>query len=90
LIGEIGGDEEESAAEYIRNYVTKPVVAYITGMTAPVGKTMGHAGAIMEVRTGTATHQLVRGTAAAKIDALKQAGVPVAETPSEVVKVLTR
>jgi succinyl-CoA synthetase alpha subunit len=74
LIGEIGGDAEERAAEYIAQHVTKPVVAYVAGFTAPVGKTMGHAGAIV---TGSA------GTAAAKKEAFEAAGVRVGRTPSE-------
>jgi succinyl-CoA synthetase alpha subunit len=74
MIGEIGGDAEERAAEYIRANVTKPVVGYVAGFTAPEGKTMGHAGAIV---SGSA------GTAAAKKDALEAAGVKVGRTPSE-------
>ena len=74
LIGEIGGDAEERAAAYIADHVTKPVVAYVAGFTAPVGKTMGHAGAIV---TGSA------GTAAAKKAAFEAAGVQVGRTPSE-------
>jgi succinyl-CoA synthetase alpha subunit len=74
MIGEIGGDAEERAADYIAEHVTKPVVAYIAGFTAPVGKTMGHAGAII---SGSA------GTAQAKQDALEKVGVKVGKTPSE-------
>lgn len=74
MIGEIGGDAEERAAAYIRDHVTKPVVAYVAGFTAPEGKTMGHAGAIV---SGSA------GTAAAKKEALEAAGVKVGRTPSE-------
>jgi succinyl-CoA synthetase alpha subunit len=74
MSGEIGGDAEEQAAEYIAEHVTKPVVAYIAGFTAPVGKTMGHAGAII---SGSA------GTAQAKQDALEKVGVKVGKTPSE-------
>ncbi len=74
LIGEIGGDAEERAAAYIAKHVTKPVVGYVAGFTAPEGKTMGHAGAIV---TGSA------GTAAAKAAALEAAGVRVGRTPSE-------
>ena len=74
MIGEIGGDAEERAAEYIKANVTKPVVGYVAGFTAPEGKTMGHAGAIV---SGSA------GTAAAKKEALEAAGVKVGKTPSE-------
>ncbi|MBK8436731.1 MAG: succinate--CoA ligase subunit alpha [Austwickia sp.] len=74
MIGEIGGDAEERAAAYIKDHVTKPVVGYVAGFTAPEGKTMGHAGAIV---TGSA------GTAAAKKEALEAAGVKVGKTPSE-------
>lgn len=74
LIGEIGGDSEEKAAEYIKKHVTKPVVAYVAGFTAPEGKTMGHAGAIV---SGSA------GTAQAKKEAFEAAGVKVGKTPSE-------
>ncbi|MBO1031517.1 succinate--CoA ligase subunit alpha [Tessaracoccus sp. SD287] len=74
MIGEIGGDAEERAADYIREHVTKPVVGYVAGFTAPEGKTMGHAGAIV---SGSA------GTAAAKKEALEAAGVQVGRTPSE-------
>src|SRR6201991_3584536 len=74
LIGEIGGDAEERAAAYIRDHVTKPVVGYIAGFTAPEGKTMGHAGAIVSGSSGTA---------AAKKKALEAVGVKVGRTPSE-------
>jgi succinyl-CoA synthetase alpha subunit len=74
LIGEIGGDSEEKAAEYIKHNVTKPVVAYVAGFTAPEGKTMGHAGAIV---SGSA------GTAQAKKEAFEAVGVRVGKTPSE-------
>ncbi|MDP9240587.1 MAG: succinate--CoA ligase subunit alpha [Actinomycetota bacterium] len=74
LIGEIGGDAEERAAEYIAAHVTKPVVAYVAGFTAPEGKTMGHAGAIVSGSSGTAQ---------AKKQALEKAGVRVGKTPSE-------
>ncbi|MBB1029961.1 succinate--CoA ligase subunit alpha [Dietzia sp. SLG310A2-38A2] len=73
MIGEIGGDAEERAADYIKANVTKPVVGYVAGFTAPEGKTMGHAGAIV---SGSA------GTAQAKQDALEAAGVKVGKTPS--------
>jgi succinyl-CoA synthetase alpha subunit len=75
LMGEIGGDAEERAAEYIRKHVTKPVVSFIAGQTAPPGKRMGHAGAI--ISSGT-------GTAAEKITAFESAGVQVAKQPSEI------
>jgi succinyl-CoA synthetase alpha subunit len=74
MIGEIGGDAEERAADFIREHVTKPVVGYVAGFTAPEGKTMGHAGAIV---SGSA------GTAQAKKEALEAAGVKVGKTPSE-------
>ncbi len=74
MIGEIGGDAEERAAEYIKVNVTKPVVGYVAGFTAPEGKTMGHAGAIVSGSSGTA---------AAKQEALEAAGVKVGKTPSE-------
>ena len=74
MIGEIGGDAEERAAAYIQANVTKPVVGYVAGFTAPEGKTMGHAGAIV---SGSA------GTAQAKKEALEAAGVKVGKTPSE-------
>lgn len=74
LIGEIGGDAEERAAAFIAEHVTKPVIGYVAGFTAPTGKTMGHAGAIV---TGSS------GTAAAKKVALEAAGVRVGSTPSE-------
>ncbi|MGB3444762.1 MAG: succinate--CoA ligase subunit alpha [Actinophytocola sp.] len=74
MIGEIGGDAEERAAAYIRDHVTKPVVGYVAGFTAPEGRTMGHAGAIVSGSSGTA---------AAKQEALEAAGVRVGRTPSE-------
>jgi succinyl-CoA synthetase alpha subunit len=73
MIGEIGGDAEERAAAYIKDNVTKPVVGYVAGFTAPEGKTMGHAGAIV---SGSA------GTAAAKQEALEAVGVKAGKTPS--------
>jgi succinyl-CoA synthetase alpha subunit len=75
MCGEIGGDAEERAADFIAEHVSKPVVAYIAGFTAPPGKTMGHAGAIV---SGS------RGTAAAKAEALEARGVRVGRTPTEV------
>ena len=77
MIGEIGGDAEERAAAYIKEHITKPVVGYVAGFTAPEGKTMGHAGAIV---SGSA------GTAQAKKEALEAAGVKVGKTPSETAK----
>ena len=77
LLGEIGGDNEERAARFIETSVSKPVVAYLAGATAPEGKTMGHAGAVI---SGTS------GTYAAKVEALKEVGVKVAKMPGEVVK----
>jgi len=74
MIGEIGGDAEERAAAYIQQHVTKPVVGYVAGFTAPEGKTMGHAGAIVSGSSGTAQ---------AKKEALEKAGVKVGKTPSE-------
>ncbi|MGW5664696.1 succinate--CoA ligase subunit alpha [Streptomyces sp. NPDC003758] len=74
MIGEIGGDAEERAAAYIRDHVTKPVVGYIAGFTAPEGRTMGHAGAIVSGSSGTAR---------AKRDALEAVGVKVGGTPAE-------
>jgi len=79
MIGEIGGDAEERAAEFIAAHVTKPVVAYIAGFTAPEGKTMGHAGAIV---SGSA------GTAQAKAEALGAVGVKVGKTPSQTAELL--
>ncbi|MFZ3599694.1 succinate--CoA ligase subunit alpha [Streptomyces sp. BH104] len=79
LIGEIGGDAEERAAAYIREHVTKPVVGYIAGFTAPEGKTMGHAGAIVSGSSGTAQ---------AKKAALEAAGVRVGATPTETARLV--
>ncbi|RMI09618.1 succinate--CoA ligase subunit alpha [Cellulomonas triticagri] len=78
MIGEIGGDAEERAAAYIAEHVTKPVVGYVAGFTAPEGKTMGHAGAIV---SGSA------GTAQAKKEALEAAGVKVGTTPTETAEI---
>jgi succinyl-CoA synthetase alpha subunit len=79
MIGEIGGDAEERAAEYIQGHVTKPVVGYVAGFTAPEGKTMGHAGAIVSGSSGTAQ---------AKQEALEAAGVQVGKTPSETARLM--
>ena len=79
MIGEIGGDAEERAAAYIKDNVTKPVIGYVAGFTAPEGKTMGHAGAIVSGSSGTA---------AAKKDALEAVGVRVGKTPSEAARLV--
>ena len=79
MIGEIGGDAEERAAAFIAEYVTKPVVGYVAGFTAPEGKTMGHAGAIVSGSSGTA---------AAKQSALEAVGVKVGKTPSEAAQLM--
>jgi succinyl-CoA synthetase alpha subunit len=81
MVGEIGGDEEEKAAEFIESEMTKPVVAYIAGFTAPPGKTMGHAGAII---SGSA------GTAQAKKDALEARGIRVGTTPTETAELVAQ
>jgi succinyl-CoA synthetase alpha subunit len=75
MIGEIGGSDEEEAAKYIKKYVKKPVVAFIAGRTAPPGKRMGHAGAIISGGSGTAAEKIV---------ALNKVGIPVAEIPSQI------
>jgi succinyl-CoA synthetase alpha subunit len=79
MIGEIGGDAEERAAAYIKDNVTKPVVGYVAGFTAPEGKTMGHAGAIVSGSSGTAQ---------AKKEALEAVGVKVGKTPSETARLM--
>lgn len=79
MIGEIGGNAEERAAEFISKNISKPVVGYIAGTTAPRGKKMGHAGAIIEGESGTA---------ASKIKALENAGVHIAKKPSEIAEII--
>lgn len=79
MIGEIGGNAEEKAAQYIKDNIKKPVVAYIAGVTAPPGKRMGHAGAIIEGESGTAQ---------SKINTLEKAGVQVANRPSEIADIM--
>jgi succinyl-CoA synthetase alpha subunit len=79
MIGEIGGDAEERAADFIKTNVTKPVVGYVAGFTAPEGKTMGHAGAIVSGSSGTAV---------AKAEALEAVGVRVGKTPSEAARLM--
>jgi succinyl-CoA synthetase alpha subunit len=81
MIGEIGGDAEERAADFIKAHVTKPVVGYVAGFTAPEGKTMGHAGAIVSGSSGTAE---------AKKAALEAAGVKVGKTPSETAELMRK
>jgi succinyl-CoA synthetase alpha subunit len=81
LVGEIGGDEEEKAAQYIGEHMTKPVLAYIAGFSAPPGKAMGHAGAIISGSSGTA---------AAKKEALEAKGIEVGATPTEVAQLVAK
>jgi len=80
LVGEIGGEEEERASEYIADHMSTPVAGFISGKTAPPGKRMGHAGAIISGG---------RGTAEAKLEAFKEAGVPVADRPDEVPHIIS-
>jgi succinyl-CoA synthetase alpha subunit len=79
LIGEIGGNDEEQAAQFIAEHVSKPVTAFVAGRTAPPGKRMGHAGAIIQGGTGTA---------AEKIAAFEAVGVPVAEHPEQIADIV--
>jgi succinyl-CoA synthetase alpha subunit len=81
MIGEIGGSAEEEAAHYVRDHMTKPVAAFIAGATAPAGKRMGHAGAIISGG---------KGTAAEKIAVLRECGISVAESPAEMAQALLR
>ncbi len=81
MIGEIGGTDEQKAADYITRYMTKPIVSFIAGQTAPPGKRMGHAGAIIEGGAGTADE---------KIEALRSAGVQIAKHPEEIALLLNR
>src|SRR5581483_9610857 len=81
LVGEIGGTDEEAAAEYAKKHVTKPIVGFIAGLTAPPGKRMGHAGAIITGGTGTAQD---------KIKALEAAGIEVARSPVDVAELIAR
>jgi len=79
IIGEIGGEDEEQAAEYINGSMSKPVAAFVSGRTAPPGKRMGHAGAIISGG---------KGTAEAKVKAFREAGVPVADRPDQIPQLL--
>jgi len=81
MIGEIGGTDEEKAAEYINQSMTKPVVSFVAGRSAPPGKRMGHAGAIVEGGEGSADD---------KINALKQAGVQIADHPEQIPELLKK
>lgn len=86
LIGEIGGDSEETAARYIAEAIDKPVVAYVAGATAPKGQPVGHAGAIIASRIAGIGAEM--GTAQSKLAALKRAKIPVADRPSKIPKLV--
>ena len=81
MIGEIGGTSEEEAAYFVKEYMTKPVAAYIAGVTAPPGKRMGHAGAIISGGKGTATE---------KVAVLRECGISVAASPAEMAQALLK
>ena len=81
MMGEIGGSAEEEAAAYVKEHITKPVAAFIAGRTAPPGKRMGHAGAIISGG---------KGTAEAKLEALRDAGIEIAETPADMGTAMVR
>ena len=81
MMGEIGGAAEEEAAAYVKKHITKPVAAFIAGRTAPPGKRMGHAGAIISGG---------KGTAEAKLEALRAAGIEIAETPADMGTAMVR
>jgi succinyl-CoA synthetase alpha subunit len=83
IVGEVGGVQEENAAQFIDRWMTKPVVAYIAGLTAPEGKRMGHAGAIVHGEYG-------KGTPQGKVAALKEVGVDVARYPADVVELVNK
>ena len=83
IVGEVGGVQEENAAQFIDRWMTKPVVAYIAGLTAPEGKKMGHAGAIVHGEYG-------KGTPQGKVDALQEVGVDVARYPADVVELVKK
>lgn len=88
LVGEIGGDFEETAARYIAEAIDKPVIAYVAGRSAPRNRRMGHAGAIIDLQAANVGPDL--GTAESKVAAFKRAGIPVAERPSEIPEIVKR